>query len=65
MMTQMRETGRQEVPALVKADVQGSAEAIIQALDKLGTDEVRRASSTPASAASPNPTSSWPRPRTR
>jgi translation initiation factor IF-2 len=40
MMTQMRETGRQEVPVLVKADVQGSAEAIIQALDKLGTEEV-------------------------
>jgi translation initiation factor IF-2 len=40
MMTQMRETGRQEVPVLVKADVQGSSEAIIQALEKLGTDEV-------------------------
>jgi len=40
MMTQMRETGRKEVPVLVKADVQGSAEAIIQALEKLGTDEV-------------------------
>jgi translation initiation factor IF-2 len=40
MMTQMRETGRKEVPVLVKADVQGSAEAIIQALDKLGTEEV-------------------------
>ncbi|MFW6077835.1 MAG: translation initiation factor IF-2, partial [Hyphomicrobiales bacterium] len=40
MMTQMRETGRKEVPVLVKADVQGSAEAIVQALEKLGTDEV-------------------------
>ncbi|HUE46160.1 MAG TPA: translation initiation factor IF-2, partial [Aestuariivirgaceae bacterium] len=40
MMTQMRETGRKEVPVLVKADVQGSAEAIIQALEKLGTEEV-------------------------
>jgi translation initiation factor IF-2 len=64
-MTQMRETGRKEVPVLVKADVQGSAEAIIQALEKLGTDEVWRASSTTASAASRNPTSSSPRPPMR
>ncbi len=40
MMSQLKETGRQEFPILVKADVQGSAEAIVQALDKLGTDEV-------------------------
>ncbi|MGH1330131.1 MAG: translation initiation factor IF-2 [Paracoccaceae bacterium] len=30
-----------ELPVLVKADVQGSAEAIIQAMDKIGNDEVR------------------------
>mgnify|MGYP006423265335 CR=1 FL=1 len=30
-----------ELPVLVKADVQGSAEAIVQALEKLGNDEVR------------------------
>ena len=30
-----------ELPVLVKADVQGSAEAIIQALEKVGNDEVR------------------------
>ncbi len=30
-----------ELPVLVKADVQGSAEAIVQALDKIGNDEVR------------------------
>ncbi|SIS88267.1 translation initiation factor IF-2 [Paracoccus saliphilus] len=30
-----------ELPVVVKADVQGSAEAIIQALEKLGNDEVR------------------------
>ena len=30
-----------ELPVLVKADVQGSAEAIIQALEKIGNDEVR------------------------
>jgi translation initiation factor IF-2 len=31
----------QELPILVKADVQGSAEAIIQAMEKIGNDEVR------------------------
>ena len=30
-----------ELPVLVKADVQGSAEAIVQALAKIGNDEVR------------------------
>jgi translation initiation factor IF-2 len=30
-----------ELPVVVKADVQGSAEAIVQALDKLSTEEVR------------------------
>jgi hypothetical protein len=30
-----------ELPILVKADVQGSAEAIVQALEKIGNDEVR------------------------
>ncbi|MFV0293286.1 MAG: translation initiation factor IF-2 [Paracoccus sp. (in: a-proteobacteria)] len=30
-----------ELPVVVKADVQGSAEAIIQALEKVGNDEVR------------------------
>ncbi|MFO1144229.1 MAG: translation initiation factor IF-2 [Amaricoccus sp.] len=30
-----------ELPVVVKADVQGSAEAIVQALDKISTDEVR------------------------
>ncbi|MCB1373789.1 MAG: translation initiation factor IF-2, partial [Rhodobacteraceae bacterium] len=30
-----------ELPVVVKSDVQGSAEAIVQALEKLGTDEVR------------------------
>lgn len=40
MMSQLKETGKQEFPILIKADVQGSAEAIVQSLDKLGTDEV-------------------------
>jgi translation initiation factor IF-2 len=40
MMSQMKDAGRKEFPILVKADVQGSAEAIVQALEKLSTDEV-------------------------
>ena len=30
-----------ELPLLIKADVQGSAEAIVQAMEKIGNDEVR------------------------
>ncbi|MDF3606954.1 hypothetical protein PE067_12925 [Paracoccus sp. DMF-8] len=30
-----------ELPVVVKADVQGSAEAIVRALEKIGNDEVR------------------------
>ena len=30
-----------ELPILVKADVQGSAEAIVQAMEKIGNEEVR------------------------
>jgi translation initiation factor IF-2 len=41
MMTQLQTTGLKEFPLLIKGDVQGSIEAIISALDKLGTDEVR------------------------
>ena len=41
MMNQLQEADRREVSILLKADVQGSAEAIVQALDKLSTDEVR------------------------
>jgi translation initiation factor IF-2 len=40
MMQQLKETGRQEFPLVVKGDVQGSVEAIVGALKKLGTDEV-------------------------
>jgi len=40
MMAQAKTAGRKEFPLVVKADVQGSIEAIIGALDKLGTDEV-------------------------
>jgi translation initiation factor IF-2 len=40
MMTKLKEGGRQELTLLIKSDVQGSAEAIVGALDKLGTDEI-------------------------
>ena len=40
MFLQMGEEGRQSIQLLVKADVQGSAEALTDALTKLGTDEV-------------------------
>ncbi|MFO1122840.1 MAG: translation initiation factor IF-2 [Hyphomicrobiales bacterium] len=41
LMSQMKEGGIKEFPILVKADVQGSAEAIVQALEKIGNDEIR------------------------
>jgi len=40
MMTQLKTSGRKEFPLIIKGDVQGSIEAIIQSLDKLGTEEV-------------------------
>ncbi len=40
MMSQLKTAGRREFPLLVKADVHGSLEAIVGALDKLGTNEV-------------------------
>ena len=40
MMSQLKTAGRKEFPLIIKGDVQGSIEAIIGALDKLGTDEV-------------------------
>jgi translation initiation factor IF-2 len=40
MMAQVKTSGRKEFPLLVKGDVQGSIEAILGALDKLGTTEV-------------------------
>ena len=40
MMAQAKTAGLKEFPLVVKADVQGSLEAIIGALDKLGTEEV-------------------------
>jgi translation initiation factor IF-2 len=40
MMSQLKSAGRKEFPLVIKGDVQGSVEAIIGALDKLGTEEV-------------------------
>ncbi len=40
MMQQLKEAGTKEFPLVVKGDVQGSVEAIVGALRKLGTDEV-------------------------
>ena len=40
MMAQANTAGRKEFPLVVKADVQGSLEAIVGSLDKLGTEEV-------------------------
>lgn len=40
MMDQLQEAGKKEFPIIVKADVQGSVEAISNALENLGTDEV-------------------------
>ncbi len=41
MMSQLQAAGVKEFPLVIKADVQGSVEAITVALEKLGTDEVR------------------------
>ena len=40
MMNQLKTAGRKEFPLLIKADVQGSIEAIVGALEKMATEEV-------------------------
>jgi translation initiation factor IF-2 len=40
MMAQVKTAGLKEFPLIIKADVQGSLEAVSGALEKLGTDEV-------------------------
>src|SRR5437868_2392969 len=40
MMSQLKTSGRKEFPLIVKADVQGSLEAILGSLEELGTEEV-------------------------
>jgi translation initiation factor IF-2 len=41
MLSKIKEGEVKELPVVVKADVQGSQEAIVQALDKIGTEEAR------------------------
>ena len=41
VLTQMEEEGKSVLNVLIKADVQGSAEALVDALKKLSTDEVK------------------------
>jgi translation initiation factor IF-2 len=41
MFDQMKESGAKILPLLIKADVQGSQEALVHALSKLSTDEVK------------------------
>jgi translation initiation factor IF-2 len=40
MMQQLKEAGKKEFPMVIKGDVQGSIEAILGSLSKLGTEEV-------------------------
>jgi len=40
MMNQLKASGIAKFPLIIKGDVQGSVEAIVASLDKLGTDEV-------------------------
>ena len=41
MMSKLQDKKVSELPVLIKADVQGSAEAIVGSLEKMGNDEVR------------------------
>ncbi|MEN5145438.1 translation initiation factor IF-2 [Brevundimonas diminuta] len=41
MMSKLQSKKANELPVLIKADVQGTAEAIVGSLDKMGNDEVR------------------------
>src|SRR5277367_4232241 len=40
MMSNLKTTGRKEMPIVIKGDVQGSVEAITAAIEKLGNEEV-------------------------
>ena len=56
-MHRLQVQGKQLFPIVIKGDVQGSVEAIVQALDEARHRRGRRRRSCmPASAASPNPT---------
>jgi translation initiation factor IF-2 len=62
MMARFKDSTAKELPILIKADVQGSAEAIVGSLEKLAC---AHAWFSPALAASTNRTSSSPRARAR
>ena len=61
----MAEGETKDLNLIVKADVQGSVEAVRGMLEKLDHAEVRSTSSTPASERSPSRTSCSPAPPTR
>ncbi len=41
MMSQLKTAGRKEFPLVIKGDVQGSVEAIVSTLEKMGNEEVK------------------------
>jgi len=53
---QMGEGEKKVLALVIKSDVQGSQEALVHALTRLATDEVKVSVGTPASAALPSPT---------
>ena len=66
LQAQIAEGGMKELPIIIKADVQGSAEVLADTLQQAdATTRSRSASSTPASARSTSPTCCSPRRRTR
>ena len=60
LFDQMAQNDMKELPIVVKADVQGSAEAVKQSLEKLSNDEVRVRVIHAGVAPSASPTSRWP-----
>jgi translation initiation factor IF-2 len=65
MFEQMEEGEVKTLPLIVKADVQGSQEALVQTLASCPTTKFACRSSTAPSARSANPTSTWRRLRVR
>ncbi len=63
MMAKLQTKKVSELPLIIKADVQGSAEAIVGSLDKIATDEVRARIIQSAPARSARATCCWPRAR--
>ena len=59
MMSQLKTSGRKDFPLIIKADVQGSLEAILGSLEKLGTDEVAARILHAGVGGIWNPTSRW------